>query len=184
MDGGCCAASEPMCVECRSLFQRICDLRPRLAGRLRSWGADYHTADELASESLLVAWRRLDQVPSGPGGAEAWVTAVARKLFANHRRVAGRRQRRSERYAAEVARIESHRLREARLDSSPLLSVLLAEAWVRLSAADREVLELVASADGVSLDTLGRALGCRPGAAATRLSRARARLRSYLTAQP
>ena len=68
-----------------------------------------------------------------------------------------------------------------RFESVAMLVLLsLGEAWLGLSAADREVLVLAATVDRVSPDVLGRALGCAPGTAATRLSRARARLRSQL----
>lgn len=180
---GCCASAPRLCVRCRQRFESLAALQPRLTRRLRSWGADHHCAEELASEALVVVWRRLDRVPVEPGAAEAWLAGVSRNLLANHNRVAGRRRRRAERFAADARRRQTLRVREE-ADGAAFVSVIaLAEAWTRLSRADREVLGLAAGAGGSTPALLGRTLGCGPGAAATRLSRARARLRSQLAGQ-
>jgi RNA polymerase sigma-70 factor, ECF subfamily len=173
-----------MCAGCRERFEGLAALRPRLTRRLRSWGADHHAAEDLASEALLVVWRRLDRVPLEADAAEAWVLGVARRLLANHNRAAGRRRRRTERFAAELQRDQVARRGEEAHGAGLLLLVTFGEAWGRLSRTDREVLGLVARADRVSPAALGQALGCEPGAAATRLSRARARLRSLLAGLP
>ncbi len=51
--------------------------------------ADAHTAEEVLAETLLVAWRRLDEIPAG--GELPWCFAVARHHLANAARSAPRR---------------------------------------------------------------------------------------------
>ena len=47
-------------------------------------------AADILAETFLVAWRKLDQVPTGPD-ARLWLFAVARNALANHYR--GERRR-------------------------------------------------------------------------------------------
>ena len=42
-------------------------------------------AHDVTSETFAVAWRRLDEVPTGDG-AGAWLIGTARRILANHRR--------------------------------------------------------------------------------------------------
>jgi RNA polymerase sigma-70 factor (ECF subfamily) len=53
-------------------------------------------ADDVVSETFLVAWRRLDDVPSD---GLPWLYGVARRVVADVRRSAGRQQALAERLA-------------------------------------------------------------------------------------
>jgi RNA polymerase sigma-70 factor, ECF subfamily len=66
----------------------------RYAGRR----TDPDSAGDIVAETFLVAWRRLDDVPTGPGQAEPWLYAVARRVLAN----AERSNRRAQRVAARL----------------------------------------------------------------------------------
>ena len=49
-------------------------------------------ADDIAAETFLVAWRRLDDVPTRPGEALPWLYAVARHTLLNAARSDRRRE--------------------------------------------------------------------------------------------
>ena len=127
--------------------------------------------NDVVADTFLVAWRRLDDVPSD---ALPWLIAVARRVLANQRRSAVRGAALEQR----VATAEGHERA-----SDPAESVAEAEllrlALARLSDREREALMLVAW-DGLSGARAARAAGCTRSAFAVRLHRARARLASEL----
>ena len=130
-------------------------------------------AEDIAAETFLVAWRRLDDVPTRPGEALPWLYAVARHCLLN----AQRSDRRQEAVAVRIgdAFPEAHHLdvdfiaRQADL----------AAAWRRLSPTDQEVLALALWEDLPSPQA-ARVLGISPTAYRLRLSRARRALRRLL----
>lgn len=126
--------------------------------------------EDLTTEVFLVAWRRRSELPDAP---LPWLYGVARKVLANHRRGAGRRDALAERAGAhaELAApdpADAYGLRDE-----------LARALGALSDADRELVLLVAW-EGLSVREAAAALGCRSGTAAVRLHRARRRLHTAL----
>jgi RNA polymerase sigma-70 factor, ECF subfamily len=123
-------------------------------------------ADDIVAETFLVAWRRIDEVPPD---AKPWLLGVARRILANHRRAAGRRQALVERVAREPERD----------GSGPSSRAPVLQALSRLSERDREALLLVAW-EGLSADEAATALGCTGTAFKVRLHRARRRLRTEL----
>jgi RNA polymerase sigma-70 factor (ECF subfamily) len=128
-------------------------------------------ADDIVADTLTVAWRRLDDVPTGDG-ALPWLYGVARRTLANQRRGSGRRE-------ALVRRLVRERTAVPAAfggDAHPILGAL-----ERLRPDDREVLQLWAW-EQLRADEIAAVLGCSPNAAALRLSRARRRLREAMTA--
>ena len=155
----------------RRLFEDA--YRPLLAYSLRRTesAAD---AEEIVAETLLIAWRRRDELPLGAGSIP-WLYGVARRVIANQRRGQQRRGR-LERMLAPLMRSSQ----------DPELTVQLADATRavvaasrRLPDADREVLRLAAW-EGLSHAQIAISLGCSENAAALRLHRARQRLREEL----
>lgn len=134
-------------------------------------GAD---ADDVVAEVMLIAWRRLPDVPTDD--PVPWLFAVARNVWRNHQRSARRRERLAERLPAPVAEPAV----EARDDADVAAIVAALDS---LSDADRDVLLLVAW-DGLTADQLSVALECTPGAARVRLHRARGRLADALAVTP
>ncbi|MEV7908225.1 RNA polymerase sigma factor, partial [Streptomyces anulatus] len=59
-------------------------------------------AADVVAETFTVAWRRMDELPSGEE-ATLWLYGVARRVLANHRRGEVRRQARSVELDAELA---------------------------------------------------------------------------------
>ena len=123
-------------------------------------------ADGLAAEVMMIAWRRLADVPKDD--PLPWLYGTARNLVLTE-------ARRSARIAAtgslppEVA--------EAPISSE--LDPELADALRSLAGTDREALLLVAWED-LTPTQAARALGINPAAFRVRLFRARRRLRAVL----
>jgi RNA polymerase sigma-70 factor (ECF subfamily) len=132
-------------------------------------------AEDVVGDVMLVAWRRLDDVPADPSAARAWLFGVARKVLQNTRR---REQRRD----AVAVRLADNRWDPTDHGSDPDLVALrtdVAAAWPRLSASEQETIAL-ASLDGLSAPEAAVVLGISATAFRLRLSRARRSLRRHL----
>jgi RNA polymerase sigma-70 factor (ECF subfamily) len=127
-------------------------------------------ADALA-ETFLAAWRRLDDVPAGPG-ARLWLYCTARRVLANHRRGERRRLALADRLRADLT--ASFQPAEY---SGQLAEI--AAVFRRLPAADRELLAL-AGWEGLDPSQIAAVLGCSRNAARIRLHRARRRFAAAL----
>lgn len=126
----------------------------------------------MLSETMLVAWRRLDQVPDGQE-ATAWLYGVARYVLANQARSDRRRYRLSARLAEQVEMVVR----------DPTEGCAERE-WVRsalaeMQEADREVLTLTMW-EGLTPAEVAVALNVPAGTVRVRLHRARHRLRVLL----
>jgi RNA polymerase sigma-70 factor (ECF subfamily) len=143
--------------------------REILAYALRRAGSPEDAAD-VAAETFLVAWRRLEDVPPDPQ-ARLWLYGVARRALANQRRGERRRERLGERLRADLPAAL------AEPDEPPGPDVLA--ALDRLGPEDREVLRLSAWEE-LSPSEVATVLGISAIAARSRLHRARRRLRRAL----
>lgn len=139
------------------------DVRRYLARR-----TDPATAEDALAETLLVCWRRLDDLPDEP---LPWAYGVAGNCLANARRG----DRRRARLAARVAVIDPPRPVSPPDGPDPEL----AEAMALLRVQDAELLRLWAWED-LGPGELAVVLGISVNAANIRLHRARNRLREAL----
>lgn len=130
--------------------------------RRRATPAD---AEELFDDVLLVAWRRLDDVP--PGAALPWCYGVARRALANQRRSTRRRRNLLERLSGVPAPVFM-----ADTDVPELESAL-----EQLSEDDRELLRLWAW-EQLEPREIAVVLGITVNAASLRLGRAKKRLQA------
>lgn len=130
--------------------------------------ADADLVEDVAAETFLVAWRRLDDIPTN---ARPWLLGVARKTLSTHRRSAGRRRSLVTKLEAEASSVWSEQANESRV----------AEALMRLSAKDREAITLVAW-EGLRPSEAAVVVGQSPMAFRVRLHRAKRRLREQLGA--
>ena len=137
--------------------------------RRRATAAD---ADDVVSETFLVAWRRLDDVPSEP---LPWLLGVARKCLANVNRREGRQAALYQRLA-ETTRLSSAGL-ESPIDRDSSPAVL--DALSHLTVGERDVLTLLAW-EGLTPDEAAVALGCSRATVYVRLHRARKRFSAAL----
>jgi RNA polymerase sigma factor (sigma-70 family) len=129
-------------------------------------------AADVLSEVLLIAWRRLDDVPPEPE-ARLWLFGVARRVIANENRSAAARSRLGERLRQEVSQVVADE--SAAIDERESVRAALG----RLKEEDREILLLVAWED-LTVSDAAKVIGIsRPGAR-SRLHRARRRLRREL----
>jgi RNA polymerase sigma factor (sigma-70 family) len=150
----------------RTLYEQT---RPRIvAYALRRTSSNEDAAD-IVAETFEIAWRRLDEVPSGQAGL-LWLYVTARYVLANH----GRRIRRRDDITARLAdKLRGIPLRVEAIDEE---SIVMRSCLSALPADDREVL-MLAGWEGMSATEVGRVLGCSSAAARIRLHRARARLK-------
>lgn len=121
--------------------------------------------DDVLADTLLVLWRRLDDVPAG--AVLPWSYGVARGCLRNARRSTQRRWKLILRLADEPTAPAS--------DEDPAL----AEAFADLAEGDREVLRLWAW-EQLPAREIALVLGITPNAASIRLHRATTRLRKGL----
>ncbi|MEZ5091243.1 RNA polymerase sigma factor [Nocardioides sp.] len=131
---------------------------------------DPETAADVLAETLLVCWRRFDDVPAGDG-ALPWAYGVTKGCLANAQRSA-RRQRR---VAGKVAALDPPRETAPVPEGDPALH----EALGRLSASDAELLRLWAW-EQLKPAEIAVVLDLTPNAVSARLTRAKAALRKEL----
>jgi RNA polymerase sigma-70 factor (ECF subfamily) len=131
-------------------------------------------AEDIAADTFLVAWRRLDEAPE-PAGQRAWLFGIARNCLLNARRGQDRQDALAVRIA-ETSRTDSG---PAPDDDRVAHRLALADAWRRLTAAEQETLALTAF-DDLSSTEAARVLGITPTAYRLRLLRARRALRRHL----
>lgn len=134
-------------------------------------------AVDVLAETMLVAWRRLDDVPPGDE-ARLWLFGVARRVLANHRRGTRRRDQLGERLRQDVRRLVGP---GPDLLAATETSVVVATALGRLDEDDRELLRLTAW-EGCAPHEIARVLDLPAASVRTRLHRARGRLRQELAA--
>jgi RNA polymerase sigma-70 factor (ECF subfamily) len=128
-------------------------------------------AADLAAETYLTLWRRIDRLPEDEDGARAWAFGVARGVLLNHSRGVRRRLALADRLRDALLQEEG-----AIADNRPILG----EALGSLSEDDRELIVLIAW-DGLNPAQAAAVLGIEPGAARVRLHRARKRLRAAMS---
>ena len=135
---------------------------------------DRASAEDAASETFAVVWRRRDLIPDEP---LPWLYGIALRVVANQRRSGRRRSQLGDRLeheagsrAAEPEPADALHRRDA-----------FSRAFRRLSKDQREVLRLVAW-DGLDTREAASVLGCSSAAFRVRLYRARRRLAKHLEA--
>lgn len=137
-------------------------------------------AEDVVADTFMVAWRRLDDIPTDPGTARAWLFGVTRRTLLNNQR-GNKRHRALAVRIAETVTVNSAGPVGSVSDESDLISrrVQLAAVWPRLSLTEQETLALVAW-DGLSALEAADVLAISAVAFRLRLSRARRSLRRLL----
>jgi RNA polymerase sigma factor (sigma-70 family) len=126
-------------------------------------------AEDVASETFAIAWRKLDAIPAAE--PLPWLYAVARRVLANHRRGLSRRER-----LAALLRVDdvATPVPTGEDRDGPAFAAL-----AQLSPADQEVLRLVAWEE-LGNQQIAAVLGITANAVGIRLHRARARFADAL----
>jgi RNA polymerase sigma-70 factor (ECF subfamily) len=151
-------------------FARLHDAHFEIVRRY-AWRRDPEIADDVAAETFVVAWRRLDEVPED---ARPWLIGVARNVRLNIRRSQRRQQS-----VVSALQEKGLQVRAEEAGSSLELPQQLAEALDALSASDREVL-LLHAWDELDTAQIATALGCSKANASLRLHRAKRRFEQAL----
>ncbi|WP_137293616.1 RNA polymerase sigma factor [Nocardioides dongxiaopingii] len=155
---------------------RLEDVAAEIVEPLRRYLArrtDAATADDVLADTLLVCWRRIDEVPDD---ALPWAYGVARHCLAN----AERGDRRQRRVAGRIAVVDP----PAAATTPPgaagdAADDAVGEALAALPASDAELLRLWAW-EQLTPSEIAVVLDVTPNAVSIRLHRARGRLREEL----
>jgi RNA polymerase sigma-70 factor, ECF subfamily len=143
---------------------------PRVFAYALRRAVNRESAEEVVSETYLIAWRRFDVVPEEH--PLPWLLGTARRVLSNHRRHAARRSP-----DGGDSPMDSVDVR----DPGPPIPEALAEreafatAFAALRERDREVLTLIAW-EGLRVREAAAAMGCASAVFSIRLHRARQRL--------
>jgi RNA polymerase sigma-70 factor (ECF subfamily) len=173
-DGRAIAASlrDPEAFE--AVFARHFDVVWRYACRR----AGAQVADDVASQTFVVAFDRRRKFRDGVCNARPWLLGIATNLLRRHRRT-------------ELSRLRAHAA--APVDRAPgiedavdrasaaRLAPVAAQALAKLSRRDREILALLAWAE-LTYEEIAQALDVPVGTVRSRAHRARARIRELLDA--
>ncbi|HUD36368.1 MAG TPA: RNA polymerase sigma factor [Streptosporangiaceae bacterium] len=148
----------------------------------RRLGSD--VADDVAAETFATAFGDRRRFDASRGAVRAWLYGIATNHVGRHRRREVREYR-AIRRTGEAPAEEGPADRVAAQVSAGAMRGRLAGALAGLSAADRDVLLLIALA-GLSHAEVAAALGIPYGTVGSRLSRVRRKLRDQLgdTARP
>lgn len=153
--------------------QRFEQLVEEIADPIRRYAlrrTDPDTADDVLADTLLVVWRRLDEVP--PEARLPWCYAVAKKSLANLNRSALRQRN----LITRIVRLDPP---GAVVDAPELPDPEVHRALATLRAEDQELLRLSAWED-LSPSEIAIVLGLTPNAVRIRLHRARGRFAEAL----
>lgn len=130
---------------------------------------DADEADELAQDTFVRAWQKLDSF-DGRGRLKSWLFTLAYRAFLTRRRRANREQEVMEAYAHTVT--DETAGQEALLDLEPMLA--------RLRAPEREAL-LLTHAWGLTIAEAGAVLDMPAGTVKSHVHRAKRRLAELQT---
>lgn len=133
--------------------------------------ASRNRVDDAVAETFLVAWRRIDDVPTGRDGL-LWLYRVASRVIGHEWRSDARRRRLGGRLRS-VRALDASSPEERLIDDEECRQVLAAIR--RLKPADAELL-LLASWEQLSTQDLAAVLDTNANTASQRLSRAKKQL--------
>ncbi|MET7373385.1 RNA polymerase sigma factor [Micromonospora arida] len=145
--------------------------------------ADWATAEDVMAATYLQAWRSRERVTEEGGSLRPWLLGIATNEARNHARSNRRYRRVAAALLASDFTVPDHADEVAgRLDDSRRIAAAI-DALARLRRPEREVLTLCLW-EGLDYESAAEALGVPVGTVRSRLSRARARLRTLVDAPP
>ena len=152
---------------------------PKLVTYLERRGFDYHTAEDLASESMLNASRSYDKfTPEHEKSLEVWIYAIAKNKAIDHIR----KKRRASAVHEDVQLFDNSAVIEYDLDGIITAQDALAKAREILTEKQKTVYALMLA--DRSYEEIGAELKIRDGAARDRTYAVRQKMRKYLTEHP
>ncbi|MFI6515176.1 RNA polymerase sigma factor [Spirillospora sp. NPDC050679] len=139
---------------------------------------DPQTADDLAAETFAIAFRRRAAYDLSRRDARPWLYGIATNLIGRHRRDERRKLRALDRVDRGGPAFDQQDAVASRVTAQGVRGPL-AKAVAALPAAQRDVLLLVVLGE-LSYEEVAEALGVPQGTVASRLNRARKKLRKAL----
>ncbi|WP_406007776.1 RNA polymerase sigma factor [Streptomyces sp. NBC_00637] len=139
--------------------------------------ADWSTAEDVMAATFLEAWRLRDRVDPEGGSLRPWLLGIATNTARNQHRGNRRYRAAAGAAAAAAASVPDHADEVAdRIDDRRRLATALT-ALATLRRPEREVVALCLG-EGLDYEAAAEALGIPVGTVASRLSRARGKLRA------
>jgi RNA polymerase sigma-70 factor (ECF subfamily) len=136
-------------------------------------------ADDVTSETFLVAWERLESYDTSRDDARPWLFGIATNLLRQHHRAEASVLRTAAKTASRVAIADDSDRIAAEVDAK-VATGRIAEALRDMAAIDRETLLLYAWAD-LTYEGIAQAMGVPLGTVRSRLNRARQTLRTQFS---
>ena len=161
------------------LFERYAEAVWNHAYRLTG---EWAQADDICANTFLAAWRKRREVTLIRDSALPWLYTVAGNLVRNERRSIGRFRRALKRIPVDGTSADHADAVAGRIDDDRRMKQV-AEAIRRLPPGERAAFELCLLGEVETADA-AVVLGISEASLRTRLSRARARVRTYLEEQP
>lgn len=164
-------------LEHRAAFTELYDRHERVVYRYAARRLGPMHADDITSETFLVAFSRRESFTGGPD-ARPWLLGIATTLMHRHTRQEARAWKGM--LASDLAHVDVDQIEQAdaRLDAR-IVARRLGRALARLPAGDRDVLLLHTFGD-LDYAGIGEALTIPLGTVRSRLNRARRKLRAAI----
>ncbi|MFB9377443.1 RNA polymerase sigma factor [Kineococcus gynurae] len=165
----------------RERFATLADAAVEPVRRYLARRTDPTTAEDVLSETLLVCWRRVEEVPAE--APVAWAIGVARLCLANAHRAERRRDRLTRRVGLvdpPTQRVPGPGESDDGAEDAARDAERVVAALAGLGEKDAEVLRLWAW-DELTQSGIAAVLGISISAAGVRLHRAKKRLRARLS---
>ncbi|MFG3034601.1 RNA polymerase sigma factor [Streptomyces sp. NPDC048253] len=145
--------------------------------------ADWSTAEDVMAATFMEAWRLRDRVDPEGGSLRPWLLGIATNTARNQYRSNRRYRAAAGAAAAAELSVPDHADEVAdRIDDRRRLATALT-ALAGLRRPEREVVALCLG-EGLDYEAAGEALGIPVGTVASRLSRARKKLRALAADEP
>jgi RNA polymerase sigma-70 factor (ECF subfamily) len=145
--------------------------------------ADWSTAEDVMAATFLEAWRLRDRVDPEGGSLRPWLLGIATNTARNQYRSNRRYRQAAQAAAAAELSVPDHAEDVAgQVDDRRRLATALA-ALAKLRPPEREVIALCLG-EGLDYEAAAEALGIPVGTVASRLSRARKKLRTLTAPGP
>ncbi|WOH19134.1 RNA polymerase sigma factor [Paenarthrobacter sp. GOM3] len=162
-----------------SAFGELYDKHASIIYRYAARRAGDFAADDVTSETFLVAWEQLETYDLDRDDARPWLFGIATNLLRRHHRAEAKMLKSAGKAASREALSDDSDRIAAQVDAAAA-TASIASTLKNMAAIDRETLLLYAWAD-LTYEGIATAMGVPLGTVRSRLNRARQTLRSQLS---
>jgi RNA polymerase sigma-70 factor (ECF subfamily) len=161
-----------------AVFGELYDRHASVIYRYAARRAGDFAADDVTSETFLVAWEQLDTYDLGRDDARPWLFGIATNLLRRHHRAEDKMLKTAAKAASREAVADASDRIAAQVDAV-VATGRIAGTLKSMAAIDRETLLLYAWAD-LTYEGIALAMDVPVGTVRSRLNRARRTLRTQL----